>query len=67
MVVDRCLVLAERLRRYGPHRDIEVAALCGILNNTTTPHSVHCYCFVVAPGRTSQQHSSETVLPTCCR
>ena len=24
MVVDRCLVLSERLRSYGPERDIEV-------------------------------------------
>lgn len=37
MVVDRCLVLAERLRSYGPGRNIEA-----ILTMRCAKRSCHC-------------------------
>ena len=40
MVVERCLVLAERLRRYGPARDIEVGSSQALSAPAVKPRNI---------------------------
>ena len=66
LVVDRCLVLAERLRSYGPGRDIEVT-----LPGALRPARITCcplQCSEIAmPAPPSAAYGACMHLCVCCR